>query len=141
METALLIEWDPSTGIRAGGIKIGNKPDSDKTLFCKSWQNMDVTPALEIRLITDGRNLSQYENVPGVTILRGKQEINNAIDMVCPPKLVVSDQFLFEQHIKDKVKNGKLDLDKLKGGTLNDNLTDLKAKGVKGITEHKPIKL
>jgi len=138
-KNALLIEWDSNSGIRAGNIN-----PRDPNLRCLNhWQNMDVTPCLEIRLVTDDRDLSQYEGIAGVTVLKGNKAINDAVDLHLPPKLVISDQFLFEEHIKDKIKKGTLDLDKLKGDTLldPDTLTDLKAKGIKGIITRKPDKL
>ena len=75
MKRALLIEWDRSTGKRAGGVN-----PRDPKLQCYGWQNTDVEPSIEIRLVEDDRDLSQYEGVKGVTILTGIEAINQAID-------------------------------------------------------------
>jgi len=89
---ALLIEFDLKTGRRAGNID-----PRDKGLKCYGWQNLDEEDinakgyvwksdipagqrALEIRVVEDGRDLSQYEGVPGVTVLRGNAAINDALD-------------------------------------------------------------
>jgi len=89
---ALLIEFDLKTGRRAGNIN-----PRDKGLKCYGWQNLDEEDinakgyvwksdipagqrALEIRVVEDGRDLSQYEGVPGVTVLRGNAAINDALD-------------------------------------------------------------
>jgi len=89
---ALLIEFDLKTGRRAGNIN-----PRDKGLKCYRWQNLDEEDinakgyvwksdipagqrALEIRVVEDGRDLSQYEGIPGVTVLRGNAAINEALD-------------------------------------------------------------
>jgi len=89
---ALLIEFDLKSGRRAGNID-----PRDKGLKCYGWQNLDEEDinakgyvwksdipagqrALEIRVVEDGRDLSQYEGVPGVTVLRGNAAINDALD-------------------------------------------------------------
>ncbi|GAH44035.1 unnamed protein product [marine sediment metagenome] len=75
MKVALLIEFDVSTGKRPANIK-----SNDPGLWCYGWQKLDVEPALEIRLIRDDRDISTYEGVQGVTVLRGDAAINSAID-------------------------------------------------------------
>ncbi len=86
---ALLIEWDPSTGRRAGGIN-----NKEVALRCKGWQNMDVKPALEIRLVEDDRDLTvaPYANTTGVTVLIGKDEINQAITANFPSRYEIVDK-------------------------------------------------
>ncbi len=86
---ALLIEWDPSTGIRAGGIN-----NKEKALRCKGWQNMDVKPAIELRLVEDDRDLTvePYVNTPGVTVLIGKDAINAAITINFPTRYEIIDR-------------------------------------------------
>ena len=64
MKRALLIEFDLTTGKRAGDIN-----PRDSKLQCYGWQNLDSSPAKEIRLIEDDRDISQYEGVKGVTVL------------------------------------------------------------------------
>lgn len=88
----LLIEFDLRTGRRAGDID-----PRDPGLKCYRWQNLDEedinakgyvwqsdlppgSRGLEIRVVEDGRDLSQYEGVPGVTVLRGNAAINAALD-------------------------------------------------------------
>ena len=88
----LLIEFDLKTGRRAGNIS-----PRDKGLKCYGWQNLDEEDinakgyvwqsdipagqrASEIRVVKDGRDLSQYEGVPGVTVLRGNAAVNEALD-------------------------------------------------------------
>ncbi len=86
---ALLLEWDPSTGKRAGGIN-----NKEVALRCKGWQNMDVKPALELRLVEDDRDLTvaPYANTNGVTVLIGKDEINQAITMHFPSRYEIVDR-------------------------------------------------
>ncbi|GAJ03214.1 unnamed protein product, partial [marine sediment metagenome] len=76
---ALLIEVDFSTGRRAGGIKTKNNAN----LMCHGWQDLASIPGLEIRLVMDG-NTQPYENIPGITILKGKAAINEAIQANIP---------------------------------------------------------
>ena len=79
--TALLVEWNIYTGKRAGNID-----PNDPKLQCYGWQTWDKEPALELRLIEDDRDISQYENIKGVTIIRGIQEINKCIIDNFPPR-------------------------------------------------------
>ena len=78
---ALLIEWDGATGRRAGNIDM-----SDPKLQCYGWQNLVARPCLELRVIEDDRDVSQYEGIEGVTILDGDKAIDAAIDKHFPPK-------------------------------------------------------
>jgi len=127
---ALLIEVDFSTGKRAGGIKTKNNPN----LMCHGWQNLEK--GLEIRLVMDG-NTKPYENIPGVTILNGKTEINKAIDAVVPPRYVVKDKELLLAHMKEK----SISLDALAGKTLDEVAENLFAQGLAGVIERKPKKV
>jgi hypothetical protein len=86
---ALLIEWNPNTGERAGNIN-----PRDPKLHCNGWQNMDVEPAVELRLINDDRDLQQYENVDGVTVLTSTDEINDAIDENFESKMIIEVKIL-----------------------------------------------
>jgi len=124
----LLIEFDLRTGRRAGGID-----PRDGGLKCYRWQNLeeedinakgyvwrsDIPPglrALEIRVIEDGRDVSQYEGIPGVTVLRGSREINEALDRyfeqymyVLPPG--AAESALLAEALKEKgLKASDLDL-------------------------------
>lgn len=106
---ALLIEWE-RTGKRAGNIN-----PKDPNLQCYGWQNMDVTPMLELRIVEDNRDLSHLEGVKGVTIIEGKSDINKAIDDNFPPQYHLSDEFLYQEHFKQKGKKSEteIDIDKL----------------------------
>jgi len=130
---ALLIEWDPNTGERAGGIN-----PKDPGLVCFGWQKMDTIPAKEIRLIMDGRDVSQYENVPGLTILRGREAINKAIDDLNLARYVVDNEALFREHLS---KSG-IDLSVYSDKPSNEILKDLfENKKIIGIRKIEPRKL
>jgi len=81
MKRALMIEWNASTGERAGGIN-----PRDPKLQCYGWQVMDKEPALELRIVEDDRDLSIYKDVKGVTIIEGAAAINAAIKKHFPPR-------------------------------------------------------
>jgi len=124
----LLIEFDSRSGRRAGDIS-----PKDAGLKCYGWQNLEEedislkgyvwrgnllagSRALEIRVIEDGRDISQYEGIPGVTILRGNLAINEALDkyfeeyMYAPPVGEV-EAHLFVEALKEKgIKISEVDL-------------------------------
>lgn len=77
----LLIEVDYKNGRRAAGID-----PKDSNLQSYGWQNLpeDDGPDVEIRIAEDGRDLSQYEDKPGVRVLRNDDEIRAAIDRFVP---------------------------------------------------------
>ena len=127
---ALLIEVDFATGKRAGGIKTKNNPN----LMCNGWQDLDA--GREIRMVMDG-NTKPYENIPGITILNGKAEINAVIDAVVPTKYVVKDKELLLSHLKEK----GVSLDTFAGKSLQDGARELYAQGLAGIVERKPKKV
>ena len=104
---ALLIEWKRN-GNRAGGIN-----PKDPKLQCYGWQNMDVNPMLELRVVEDNRDLSQYEGIKGITIIEGKGAINQAIDDNFPPQYHLQDEFLYQEHFKQKNKKTGIDIDLL----------------------------
>ena len=91
---ALLIEWNQSTGKRAGNIN-----PRDPGLHCNGWQNMDITPAIELRTIEDDRDIKQYVTMEGVTVLYGPEQINEAIDQNFPSKYVIEDETLYAAHL------------------------------------------
>ena len=129
MFRALLIEFDPKSGRRAGGIN-----PRDPKLPCYGWQVLDSTPAREIRLVQDDRNLSQYQGVPGITILEGEHEINTAIESLVPEQYKLENQALMTEHLRQK----QINLDEYAGRTQNDVLKDLYDKGIAGIVK-RPI--
>jgi len=128
---ALLIEFNGKTGKRAGNID-----PNDPKLQCYGWQNLDVHPAIEIRVIEDDRDVSQYEGIEGVTILSNKTEINTAIDEHIPIRYKIDNEVLFQEHLREK----KIKLSKIEGNT-KDVLKELFKQGVKGIVESKPNKV
>ncbi len=128
---ALLIEFDKSTGIRAGNIS-----PKDSTLPCRGWQDLDSTPAREIRLVTDGRDLSKYHKFPGVTVLNNDDEINTAIDSL-PDIYKVEDEAIMLKHMEHKGIN----LDEYAGKSQKDILMDLYNRGIAGITKRQYIKV
>lgn len=132
---ALLIEWNPSSGKRAGNIN-----PRDKNLRCSGWQNMDVTPALELRLVEDNRDLRQYIGIQGVTILDGKDTINAAIDANFPVKISIEDELIYSEHFKENVRDKNIDIGKL-SDNRDERLRELKSNGIKGIREIKPQKV
>jgi len=131
---ALLIEWDPSTGIRARNIN-----PKDPKLRCYGWQNMDVSPAIELRLVEDDRDLSIYNNVTGVTVLQLSTEINAAIDANFPSKMVIDDEIIYAAHIKKMADN--INFDSIPDDKTQ-RLKHLKKKyNIKGVKEIKPQKV
>lgn len=135
METhAILIEWDPSTGRRAGNINPKNPG-----LRCYGWQNMDVTPAIELRIIESPLRHEDFEKTKGVTVLHGTEEINKAIDNHFPSKLSIDDEVIYKAHINQLA--ARIDFDNLP----NNNMERLKVLKenykIRGITETPPTKV
>lgn len=126
---ALLIEFDLKTGKRAGNIN-----PKDPKLPCYGWQDLEREPAIEIRLVDDDRDLSSLEGVAGVTVLEGKDAINQAITANIPVKYAVKDKELLLAHLGKK----GISLDTLAGKTLDKAAKELFDKGLAGIVERKP---
>ncbi len=132
MKKALLIEFDVSTGKRPANIK-----SNDPGLWCYGWQKLDVVPALEIRMIQDDRDISQYESVSGVTILEGKAAINAAIDALELERYSIDNEVLFRASVEQKGIN----LNAYEGQKTADVLKDLHSKQVLGIRKTLPRKV
>jgi len=82
---ALKIKVDFETGERAGGID-----PTDPNLYCHpSWQNLE--DGYEIRLVLDNRDISIYQNIAGIEIIEGIENIDNAILELNPNE----EQYLF----------------------------------------------
>lgn len=129
---ALLIEFNRSTGKRAGNIS-----PIDPNLRCQGWQKLDVEPALEIRLITDDRDVSQYEGIEGVTILEDKKAINNAIDELQLERYSIDNEILFRLDVDEK----KISMKAYSGWKSKDVLKDLHNKKTLGIRKRSPKKV
>jgi len=133
MKVALLIEFDLKTGKRPGGIN-----PRDPGLKCYGWQDLKSTPAREIRLIEDGRDISQYEGISGITILRGEEEINKAIDSLNLARYIIAEPTLFQMDV------GQRGI-KLSDITAQDEQEALKIlyekHKVKGIKKIEPVKV
>lgn len=128
MERALLIEFDIQTGKRAGNIS-----PRDPKLRCSGWQDLESTPAREIRMIEDDRDLSQYEGIAGITILKGKEEINEAIKREIPDKYQITDkELLFES-----MRENRMSFTSLRNFD-QPCLKDLFNKGLAGVIRRKP---
>lgn len=131
MKKALLIEFDLRTGKRAGNIN-----PKDPVFPCHGWQDLESEPAREIRLIEDDRDISQYEEIPGVTILSGESEINQAITNVVPERYYVQNENLFLEHLKQR----NINLDSYTGQTQQAILQSLSEMGIIGINKiHKRL--
>ena len=133
---ALLIEWDPNTGKRAGNIN-----PRDPNLLCHGWQNMNIKPAIELRLVTDGEIERYNTTAPGVTVLSGKDKINTAINANFPVKISIEDELTYSEHFKEKVRDNKIDINKLPDDRM-ERLKELKnVYKIKGIVEREPQKV
>ncbi len=132
MKKALLIEFDVSTGKRPTDIKA-----DDPGLWCYGWQKLDVVPALEIRMIQDDRDISQYEGVPGVTVLEGDVAIDAAIDALKLERYSIENETLFKMSVDQK----KINLDAYEGWKSADVLKDLHSKKVLGLRKTSPKKV
>jgi len=87
---ALIIEFDPFTGARAGGIDVRR----DAGLFCLPlWQ--DLERGVEMRLVLDDRDIEQYRGIEGITVVEGKAAINEKVRELFKPRYsVVSGELL-----------------------------------------------
>jgi len=127
---ALLIEVDFKTGKRSGDVN-----PRDPKLQCYGWQ--DLEGGREIRIVEDGRDLSKYKGVKGVTVLEGETAVNEAITANIPIKYAVKDKELLLAHLKEK----GISLNTLAGKTLDMAAKELFSQGLAGIVERKPEKV
>jgi len=133
MVRALLIEFDVNTGKRAGEIN-----PKDPKLQCYGWQDLESVPAREVRVVEDDRDLSQYEGIPGVTILTGEAEINQAIEAVVPERFSIQEPTLFQEDLRQRGISLASDYS---GRDTPAILKDLHTKGVVGIKRELPLKI
>ena len=131
MRKALMIEWNPLTGERAGGID-----PKDPGLHCYGWQDMERDPAIEIRLITDDRDVSQYQGKKGITILEGDKAITHAIKNFIPTRYSIIDSYIAIESMKEK----KIAI-KILGNMNQEILRHLYQEGISGIRKVEPTKL
>jgi len=78
---ALVIQFDPHTGVRSGNIDVRR----DRGLFCLPlWQ--DLTRGVEMRLVLDDRDIEQYRGVEGIEVVEGKAAINAKVRELFKPR-------------------------------------------------------
>ena len=123
---ALLINFDAHTGKRAGNIN-----PNDPHLQCNGWQDLESEPAREIRVIEDDRDVTQYKEIAGVTILNGETEINQAIAEVVPETYLVQDEPMLLEHMRQR----NINLDDYVGKDHQTILQSLYEKGLVGVTK------
>lgn len=125
---ALLIEFDLAKGRRPAGIEANNPK-----LQCYGWQNLEVIPAIEIRVIEDEKDIAQYEGreAEGLTVLHNDNEIQAAIDEHCKPVYSMGDEVLFKTHLEQR----GIKLDDVPGENSNEQLQHLRGQGIRGILE------
>ena len=121
---ALLIEFDPATGDRAGGIN-----PKDPQLPCHGWQDLESLPAREIRLVQDDRNLDGYTDTPGVTVFTGRDAINAAIEKLKPEVYEVEDKELLFEDMRQR----GIVLSEFAGKSRQELLKSLAEKGLVGL--------
>mgnify|MGYP001589287645 CR=1 FL=1 len=127
---ALLIEVDFKTGARAGGIS-----PRDSGLPCYGWQNLEIEPGLEIRLVLeDGRDLSMYKGQKGITILEGKDVINAAITANIPVRYAIQSETFMLESMKEK----GLKLKDFASKSMKEIAIMAFAEGLAGVIERKP---
>ena len=124
--TGLLIEFNATTGVRAGNID----PSKHNLRGDRSWQDLSRDPALELRLLPDDMVPTQYEGIEGVTIPRGKQAINNAIQQYFRGKYERVDEAIMLEHIRQKGINLDQFVDKTKK-QIDKELFELGVAGIK----------
>ena len=123
--TALLIEFDAATGRRAGNIDIAKH----KLRGDRAWQDTSTFPATELRLLPDGTDPRQFEGIRGITVLRGKQRINEVITARFTGKYVREDETIMLEHIRQL----NIDLGQFKDKTKVQITKALYDMGVAGI--------
>ena len=129
---ALLIEFNLQTSKRSGDIN-----PRDPGLRCIA-QNLESSPAKEIRVVEDERDIGQYQGIPGVTILNTNAEINAAIDREMPVRYSKADPELYRVGLE------KLAPDKLRefaGRETQEILRKACEMGIPGVVKRMPQKL
>jgi len=130
---ALLISVNFTTGDRAGGID-----PRDANLQSYGWQSPPNRPGpdVEIRVVEDDRDLSEYDDVDGVQVLRGVTEINDAIDKWVPPSYGIGDR----EDVREWARRNDVDLDEFPDATY-ERAKALFESGADTVTKSKPPKI
>jgi len=151
---ALVIKFNPETGERpiplfeiAPGqfskkpeFKPGQPHRTDFGLFCMSlWQ--DLKRGIEMRLVMDDRDISQYRGVSGVEVIEGKDAINAKVKELFKPRHAIVNSELFRESLRALLEAGKVTLDELAPLTPEDQLKLLFERGCLGIREEEPFLL
>jgi len=133
---ALVIEFDPHTGYRPGGVDVRR----DRGLFCMSlWQ--DVDRGIEMRLVLDDRDVSRYEGVAGIEVVRGKEAINAKARELFKPRYAVAVPELFRASFEKALRDGQIREGELVGLEWRDQLKLCYERGVLGMRKDKPYQL
>lgn len=109
------------------------KPVPDAFFGCNhkklrtGWQ----TPTLELCVLEAYWDVSRFEGNPEITVLYNDTEIQAKVDELCPPAYKMEDETLFKTHLEQK----GIALDDVPGENASEVLQNLKAQGVKGISE------
>jgi len=135
---ALVIEFDPVTGWRAGGIRI---PEDTRKFFCLPlWQ--DVEKGIEMRIILDPNvNPADFIGLPGIEVVEGKEAINAKARELFQPRYSVYDRILFRISLQDLLEKGIVTLKELSELTWQEQLAFLHKKGCLGIRKVEPYQI
>lgn len=128
---AIKIKVNFATGKRAGNLQ----PKGNRNLPCHStWQCTEK--GWEIRPVLDG-NTKPYENIEGITILNGREEIEAALNEVCKEHgtYKISNEIIMNVDLTTKIQADPSFLDDMKQEfDKKSELHYLYSKGVKGIS-------
>jgi len=135
---ALVIEFDPITGWRAGGIKI---PGDVKKFFCPPlWQYLEK--GIEMRLIVDPSiDPEAFKGLPGIQVIEGKTAINQKAKELFKPQYFITDRIFFEFSLKQLLEQGSITLSDLQRYSGQEGLKFLKERGCLGIQKRDPYQI
>jgi hypothetical protein len=130
---ALVVKFNPLTGERAAGIDV----KTDRGLICLPlWQ--DVGRGIEMRLVVDDRDVSRYEGVEGIEIVKGKDAINAKVKELFKPQYSVASPELFRVSLESLMKAGTISLSELRGLPPEEQLRICYEKGCLGMRKREP---
>jgi len=133
MSVALVIKFDPLTGRRAGDIEVR----TDRGLVCMPlWQ--DLEKGIEMRLVVDDRDVSRYEGVEGVEVVKGKEAINMKVKELFKPQYSIASPELFRISLESLMKAGTISLSELRGLPSEEQLRICYEKGCLGMRKREP---